>query len=70
MRTSSMKIDGMMCSGCADRIRAVLETEAGVRRAEISFEDASASVSFNEHTTSEERIREVIERAGFSIVEK
>ena len=69
MQTLTIKIDGMSCSGCADRIRKLLEKETGVRDAVVSYQDASASVTINARATSHRRVREVIERAGFSVPE-
>ncbi len=69
MRTLTMKIDGMRCDGCAVRISTLLNKETGIRNTEVSYGEASASVTFNEHATSQVRIREVIERAGFSVLE-
>ena len=69
MRTLTMKIDGMRCDGCAVRISTLLNKETGIRNTEVSYSEASASVTFNEHATSQVRIREVIERAGFSVLE-
>ncbi len=69
MRTLTMKIDGMHCDGCADRIHSLLEKETGIRTAEVSYGDANANVTFNEHATSADRITEIVERAGFSVLE-
>ena len=69
MRTLTMKIDGMRCDGCAERISTLLEKESGIRNTKVSYGKASASVTFNEHAMSQVRIREVIERAGFSVLE-
>ena len=69
MQTLTIKIDGMKCDGCANRIRSLLENEVGIRTADVSYADASAHVTFNEHATSRLHLREVIERAGFSVLE-
>jgi copper chaperone CopZ len=69
MHILTMTIDGMRCDGCADRIRNLLTKESGVREVTVSYDDAAASVTINEHATSEDRVREVIERAGFSVVQ-
>lgn len=55
MDTTTFRIDGMHCDGCADRIRTLLGKEPGVREARVSFAEGSAAVRFNPHTVSEAR---------------
>ena len=69
MDTTTFRIDGMNCDGCADRIRTLLGKEPGVREASVSFAEGSAAVRFNPHTVSEARLREIIETGGFHVVE-
>lgn len=69
MNTTTFRIDGMHCDGCADRIRTLLSKEPGVREARVSFAEGAAAVRFNPHSVSEARLREVIETGGFNVVE-
>lgn len=64
------KVDGMRCDGCADRIRTLLSKEPGVRAAKVSFAEGFAEVGYNPHTVGEARLREVIETAGFHVLEQ
>ena len=68
MITATFRIEGMHCDGCADRIRGVLETEPGVRSVSVSFATGEARVAYNSHAVGEKRLVEVIERAGFSVL--
>lgn len=70
MDTVIFNIDGMHCDGCAERVRTLLSKEAGVREARVSFAEGSAEVRYNPHSTSEARLREVIEKGGFDVVEQ
>lgn len=63
-------IDGMQCDGCAERVRTLLSKEAGVHQARVSFAEESAEVRYNPHSTGDERLREVIEKGGFDVVEQ
>ena len=65
MKTLSLKIEGMNCDGCAERIAALLEKEQGVREAEVSYSAGTGLITFNPHTVAEERILEVVDLAGF-----
>ena len=66
MKRLKLKIDGMNCDGCAERITTVLEKEPGVRKAQVSFAEGFGDIAYNDHSVEEKRIFEVIEQAGFS----
>ena len=68
VNTVTMRIEGMHCEGCAERITLLLEKESGVRDATVSFADAQARVRYNPHAVHEGRLVEVVEGAGFSIL--
>ncbi len=70
MDTTTFKIAGMHCDGCAERIRTLLGKEPGVREAYVSFDTGSAEVRYNPHTIGEHRLREIIEFGGFDVVEQ
>ncbi len=66
MNTVTFKIGGMRCDGCAERIRTLLAAVPGVREASASFAGRVALVRYNPHATRENRLLEVIEKAGFT----
>lgn len=63
------KVDGMHCEGCVSRAQKVLEREEGVRWAEVSLEAEEARVEHGAAAPDSERLREALERAGFSATE-
>ncbi len=67
MNTVTIKIEGMHCDGCAERITILLEKEPGVRDAAVSFADGQARVRYNSHAIHQDRLVEVIEGGGFSV---
>ena len=67
MKTATLKIEGMHCDGCAERITTLLEKEPGVRDAAVSFADGQARVRYNSHAIHQDRLVEVIEGGGFSV---
>jgi len=66
MNTVNLKIDGMHCGGCAERLTSLLEKESGVNTVAISLDEGTGSIAFGSPSTSEEKIIGIIERAGFS----
>jgi copper chaperone CopZ len=62
-----VKIEGMHCDGCAGRVRRVLEKEAGVREVVVSFETGEARVDHDEQAVGMERIRELVQEAGYTV---
>ncbi len=67
MTTTTLKIDGMHCDGCATRLQSLLSKEPGVREASVSFADGAARLILNPQAVNEDRLVEVIELAGFSV---
>lgn len=65
MTMSTIKIEGMHCDGCASRVKSLLEKEPGVREADVSYQAGEARVKYNEHSVGAERLRELIEQAGY-----
>jgi len=67
MRTATWKIEGMHCEGCAQAIRVLVESEAGVHASEVSYAGGTARVHYDAATTSESMLAGIIERAGFRV---
>lgn len=66
METARIKIEGMHCDGCASRVKSLLEKEPGVREAEVSYPAGEARVKFNEHAVGADKLRQVVEQAGYT----
>ncbi len=66
MATLDLKIDGMRCDGCAERINHLLAGRHGVRDALVSYPKGRATITYNRHAVTETNLREIIERAGFT----
>lgn len=67
VKTVTFKIDGMHCDGCARTIEALVATEPGVRKAIVSYDSHEARVLFEPSVASEDRLVDVIRRAGYSV---
>lgn len=66
MATSTIRIEGMHCDGCANRVKDLLEKEPGVREAEVSYAGGEARVKYNEHAVGADKLRQVVEQAGYT----
>lgn len=66
MTTTSFRIEGMHCDGCAQRIRRVLEREPGVQKVAVSHSGGDARVQYDGERVTLDRLREVVERAGYT----
>jgi copper chaperone len=65
MRENVIRVEGMSCEGCVCSVTKALEQVEGVNRVQISLEQASATVAFEEGVTSPEALRAAIRLAGF-----
>jgi copper chaperone len=69
MKSVTLKIEGMHCTGCAQTIRGLIEREPGVKTTTVSFEDGAARVLYDPAATDENRLVAAIEKPGFRVVD-
>ncbi|MDH5480635.1 MAG: heavy-metal-associated domain-containing protein [Nitrosomonas sp.] len=69
MQTTQIKIDGMTCMGCVNSVKAVLEKISGVSQADVSLEQAQATIQYDASVTSETQLKQAIEDAGFDVID-
>ncbi|MGE3507003.1 MAG: MerR family DNA-binding protein [Alphaproteobacteria bacterium] len=67
VKTTTLKIDGMHCDGCARTIEALVSTEPGVRKATVSFKTREARILFDPQILDEDTLAAAIRKAGFSV---
>ena len=67
VKTVTFKIDGMHCDGCARAIEALVATDPGVRKATVSYDSREARVLFEPDIASEDRLVNLIRKAGYSV---
>ncbi|MDA8255853.1 MAG: copper ion binding protein [Betaproteobacteria bacterium] len=65
METTTIKVDGMSCGGCVKSVTGVLTALDGVAKAEVSLEQKQAVVEFDAAKVTRDRLKAVIEDAGF-----
>lgn len=67
MKETIIKVQGMMCGGCENRVKNALKELAGVENVEASFEEGTVKVIINKEI-SIDIIKEKIEDIGFEVV--
>lgn len=70
MKSVTLKVEGMHCTGCASTIQALLQRNDGVKKASASFEAGEARVLYDPAAVSEDQLAGVIEKAGFRVIER
>ena len=65
MKEIKLKIEGMHCTGCSNRLEKVLNNTDGVEKATVSFEEKQAIITYNVSQIDLTQIKETIEGAGF-----
>ena len=60
MQTEVLNVTGMTCGGCRDKVLHALEVTPGVRDVEVSLDAGLATVQFDEHCTSSEKLASAV----------
>ena len=68
-QTVTLRVEGMTCSACAIDIEKALKATDGVLEARVSFDKAEAWARFDDRKLSLEKIRAVIDKAGYRVVD-
>ena len=61
-----LSIEGMSCAHCTGHVKKALESIAGVKSAELSLENKSATVEHEEKVSLAD-LKAAVEEAGFEI---
>ena len=67
MESKSMKIEGMTCSACANRVEKVVSKLDGINKASVNFATETLSVEYETRKVTEQNIQEAVEKAGYKI---
>jgi len=60
-----LRIEGLHCGGCANSAKAALSALPGVSTAQVSLEDASASVAYDPAQTDPQQMIEAVNQLGY-----
>ncbi|MEG0832568.1 MAG: heavy-metal-associated domain-containing protein [Oscillospiraceae bacterium] len=65
---TTVKVDGMSCNHCCERLKKVLLAADGVLGASVSLEKKCVEIEYDENKTDETALRGSVEDAGFVAV--
>ena len=68
-RTKKLRIGGMTCISCQNKIEKKLRNTAGIEKVEVSYSTGTASVTFDTDIISYKSITSIIENLGYSVLE-
>lgn len=58
-------VEGMTCAGCANGVQRSLTNLEGVKSAQVSLADASATVAYDPSAVTPGQMQQAVEKAGF-----
>jgi copper chaperone len=64
MKKVKLSVEGMSCAHCKSSVEKMLRGAAGVKQADVDLQQNTAEVTFDEHLTSEENLKKVINESG------
>ncbi len=67
MEQLTLRVSGMSCTGCEQRVQKALGRLEGVQRSGADHRRAEVRVVFDAARTSEQAIRACVERAGYAV---
>lgn len=65
MKEIKLRIEGMHCEGCSNRLEKILNNVDGVESAKVSLKEKLADIKYNEKEVELNTILQEIEDAGF-----
>lgn len=70
MKSVTLKVEGLRCTGCAERIRSRVAAQPGVKTTDVSFDQAQARVLYDPQATDEGQLVDVIQELGYRVVDR
>ena len=67
MKKVSMKIEGMSCSACANRIERIVNKLDGVEKGAVNFAAETLALEYDESAVELGQVEAAIEKAGFKV---
>ena len=67
MKKIKINVKGMHCPSCEMLIKESLEETAGVKNAELSHKNETATVTYDETKISEKEIKKIIQEEGYKV---
>ncbi len=68
METTTIPVKGMTCMGCVASVQRVLGGIKGITKADVSLEQAQASITYDPAQANLQAIKTAITDAGYDVV--
>ena len=68
IKTRRLRIDGMTCASCQNRIEKALNSTIGVKSAKVSYSTGTAEITYDANLLSLRDIIAVIEKSGYRVL--
>ena len=69
MENIKLKINGMKCTGCSQRVERALKNTNGIKDASVNLETREANIIYNKNEITYDQIFETIADTGFEVEE-
>ncbi len=66
-KTITMAVEGMSCGHCVRAVKGALETQNGVKAVEVSLEDKSARVVYDDEIIGLDALKSAIVEEGYQV---
>ena len=70
MKNKTFIVEGMTCSACSNRVERVVGKLDGVQKSTVNFATEKLTVDMDETIVGEEKIKEVVEKAGYKLIDE
>ena len=70
IKSYTLKVEGMTCSACANRIERVTKKLDGVESSVVNFATEKLTVKMDEDTVTYGQVKAVVEKAGFKLIKE
>ena len=67
MQTEILKVTGMTCGGCTDKVTLALKVTTGVGDVKVSLSAGEVKVQYDELLTSPEQLKSAVKGAGYGV---
>mgnify|MGYP000858364584 FL=1 len=68
MQNIILKVEGMSCSHCENRVKKAVGSLTGVGSVKVSLADKTVAVELDPSLIAETKIRETIEHEGYDVI--
>lgn len=68
MAQMTLNVEGMSCDHCKRAVEMALEKLDGVERAEVSLDENTVSVTYDESQVTTVQMKEAVEEEGYKVI--